>query len=99
MRGIAPVQHLWASLAEIGCLEGFYRNFLWLPHNTHRTGPTPRRLLADRTGAKPASPNFAFTAFYEVRLTSVLGTSPPALCIAPVLYSILSYVEYRRCVV
>jgi hypothetical protein len=31
--------------------------------------------------------------FTEVRLTAILGSSPPALWIAPVLYSRLSYVE------
>jgi hypothetical protein len=33
--------------------------------------------------------------FTQVRGTEILGSSPPALCIAPVLYSRLSYVEDR----
>jgi hypothetical protein len=34
--------------------------------------------------------------FTEVRLISILGSSPPALSLAPVLCSRSSYVEYRR---
>jgi sugar lactone lactonase YvrE len=40
-------------------------------------------------GPNPYSPN-------GVRRRRILGSSPPALCIAPVLCSIASYVEYRR---
>ena len=47
---IGPVPHLRAPLAEFGCLR-VYRDFSVLPHNAHRTGPTARRPLADRTGA------------------------------------------------
>src|SRR5215208_609332 len=36
---IAPVQYLWASMAEIGCLRVLSR-LLPLPHNTRRS-PTP----------------------------------------------------------
>jgi hypothetical protein len=48
---IAPVQHPWASLAEIGFLR-VLSDLLRLPHNTHRTYHTLRRLLAERAGAE-----------------------------------------------
>ena len=48
---IAPVQHLSASVAEIGLLRGL-SDLPSLPHNTHRRGPTAWMVLADRTGAE-----------------------------------------------
>ena len=65
---IAPVQHLGASLDEIGFLRGL-SDLPWLPHSTHRTGLTARRLLAVRIGAM---------RFMRVLLLyCVLGSSSP----------------------
>ena len=51
----------------------------------HRLGPPDR--------CYGAGPNFASTAFWELRLTEILGSSPPALCIEPVLCDGASYVQ------
>ena len=72
---IAPVQHLWASLAEIGIL----RVLSYLPHHTDQMQPNPRRLLADGTGAKPGFlERVAETAHVELRRHTLRVLGPMA---------------------
>jgi hypothetical protein len=39
--------------------------------------------------------DFHFTEFSEVRIQGILGSSPPALCVAPSLCGGTSYVEIK----